>query len=598
MKDGLKDPRPVTDKTFKDMCLSNLFSVIISSCPKTTPTWSAQKAFRAPGNSISKGMFEFLLQFMAFPENYRLEGKLEDSFPELMNLLKYPIVIHKRYLQTVGVPHQWPYLLASLDYIKNLIENVSDPYEDILDWISVENRFKHLMGFFFQEFVKFTDKTYTVFLQTGEEEFVEETDILMQNIVQHPNLKEENEKLFEYSKKLEEEVEAAKKKLLERREEKVTQDKELKQYEKQLASLKQLNKTGQERKISMENYKQIDELQKLVQLREQELERQEQLGFNVNQLDAERKTILTKYETMEGRRKELEEETLKLSEMRKEKKDEILKKVSMLEKCIRECFIMTKEEEDVMFALKFDINDGESFDCDVITLKNLVYKQIKPRVERELMEDQATLNNDRLRDLTQKLQVIKNEIISIDELTRKVEEDMLRKKEEHEVYVSHRINQLKNLEGELEMMKKKEESMIARCEEAERNLKELEEKKMKDREEHLKDFEEWAVDFKKQNIKALKMLSSAQVVSIMAILEPCSKLLSFFPPETFNQFKKYTKKQTRNIEKFLSQVAGLDGDSHLATVKFKQINVDLEDKRVQIVHIWKYQSTARTLHHQ
>ena len=65
-------------------------------------------------------MFQFLYGHLE--PMYKIGAKPEEEIPRIFKVLGYPFTISKSSMYDIGTPHTWPYLLAALVWLVDLIK--------------------------------------------------------------------------------------------------------------------------------------------------------------------------------------------------------------------------------------------------------------------------------------------------------------------------------------------------------------------------------------------------------------------------------------------------------------------------------------------
>ena len=110
------DPRPITDRNYMGNCIRNLINYLTShgyDQPLST------KLLTAPTSKEFVHIVQFL--FRKIDPNFKLGAKVEDEIILIFKKLQYPFPISKSALYTVGSTHTWPSLLASLNWLVELL---------------------------------------------------------------------------------------------------------------------------------------------------------------------------------------------------------------------------------------------------------------------------------------------------------------------------------------------------------------------------------------------------------------------------------------------------------------------------------------------
>ncbi|KJE89085.1 hypothetical protein CAOG_00634 [Capsaspora owczarzaki ATCC 30864] len=112
----VKDPRPLSDKTYMADSIRNLMSFLTQHGYSTAVN---VKMLSSPSVTDFQRMFKFL--YAHLDASYPFAGKLEDEIPVLFKRMKYPFTISKSSLFAVGSPHTWPTLLGALSWLVELV---------------------------------------------------------------------------------------------------------------------------------------------------------------------------------------------------------------------------------------------------------------------------------------------------------------------------------------------------------------------------------------------------------------------------------------------------------------------------------------------
>ena len=112
----LQDPRPINDKAF----ITNEIRLLIQYLTEHGYDHAiSPKLLTAPSAKEFAHIVEFLI--CQIDPNFKFGAKFEEEYPHVMKQLKYPFNISKSYLASVGSPHSWPPLLASIHWLVELL---------------------------------------------------------------------------------------------------------------------------------------------------------------------------------------------------------------------------------------------------------------------------------------------------------------------------------------------------------------------------------------------------------------------------------------------------------------------------------------------
>lgn len=170
IKQILKDPRPLSDKGFKEQCVRTIITYL-SSHGYEHPV--SPKTLMSPTSKDFMNMVQFL--FKRIDPKMRFDNvKMEDEVPLVFRRLKYPFQISKSALYAVGSPHTWPSLLGALTWLVELLD-----YEECANEIrqsgednpssTFDNEIRNRQVF------NYIVKCYEAFL-SGQDDVVEELD--------------------------------------------------------------------------------------------------------------------------------------------------------------------------------------------------------------------------------------------------------------------------------------------------------------------------------------------------------------------------------------------------------------------------------------
>lgn len=113
----IKDPRPISDRAFKDRSIRQLIEFLVEN---SYPFPISPKLLHSPQTKDFVRIFEFLMSFI-WPK-YKVGNKIEEDVPTMLKQLGYPFSITKSAMFSVGSPLTWPALLAALSWMREQIE--------------------------------------------------------------------------------------------------------------------------------------------------------------------------------------------------------------------------------------------------------------------------------------------------------------------------------------------------------------------------------------------------------------------------------------------------------------------------------------------
>ncbi|KAK7090203.1 kinetochore protein NDC80 homolog [Littorina saxatilis] len=112
-----KDPRPVSDKSYQHRCIRALIDFLTDT---KYPHAISQKLLLSPPSKEFFKIFEHI--YCQIDPAFKMGGKMEEEVPRCLKNLGYPFQISKSSMHAVGTPHTWPYLLAALIWLVDLVK--------------------------------------------------------------------------------------------------------------------------------------------------------------------------------------------------------------------------------------------------------------------------------------------------------------------------------------------------------------------------------------------------------------------------------------------------------------------------------------------
>eukprot|EP00741_Cyanophora_paradoxa_P023779 tig00021621_g22968.t1 len=125
------DPRPISDKAYFNGCVRNLIKYLAEH-GYDHPI--SPKILSAPASKDFLHILQFLLR--QIDPNWKFGEKFLEEIPVIFKKLRYPYAISKTALHAVGSPHTWPALLASLNWLIELLT-----YEEVAGGAGAPNDF-------------------------------------------------------------------------------------------------------------------------------------------------------------------------------------------------------------------------------------------------------------------------------------------------------------------------------------------------------------------------------------------------------------------------------------------------------------------------
>uniref|UniRef100_A0A8C6WJZ6 Kinetochore protein NDC80 n=1 Tax=Neogobius melanostomus TaxID=47308 RepID=A0A8C6WJZ6_9GOBI len=113
----IKDVRPLHDKSYVQQCIRQLHEFLTDH---GFPGPLSSKTLQSPSTKEFVKMFEFVYRML--DDTFEMpKQKVEEEVPAILKALRYPFVLSKVSMYSVGAPHTWPQALGALMW---LIDNV------------------------------------------------------------------------------------------------------------------------------------------------------------------------------------------------------------------------------------------------------------------------------------------------------------------------------------------------------------------------------------------------------------------------------------------------------------------------------------------
>ncbi|XP_034727005.1 kinetochore protein NDC80 homolog [Etheostoma cragini] len=115
--DKIKDTRPLHDKSYVQQCIRQLHEFLTEH---GYPGILSAKTLQSPSTKEFVKVFEFV--YRQLDPTFEMPNlKVEEEVPAMLKALRYPFVLSKSSMYSVGAPHTWPQALGALMW---LIEQV------------------------------------------------------------------------------------------------------------------------------------------------------------------------------------------------------------------------------------------------------------------------------------------------------------------------------------------------------------------------------------------------------------------------------------------------------------------------------------------
>ncbi|XP_051797492.1 kinetochore protein NDC80 homolog [Acanthochromis polyacanthus] len=172
----IKDTRPLHDKSFVQQCIRQLQEFLTE---QGYPGTLSSKTLQSPSTKEFVKMFEFIYQQLD-PTFEMPKSKVEEEIPALLKALRYPFVLSKSSMYSVGAPHTWPQALAALIWLIDSVKiyrNLSR--QDLLSSDFCKDGGSMEEGAEYNKlFLDHTAETYSKFMQ-GQDTFEEEDEAFL-----------------------------------------------------------------------------------------------------------------------------------------------------------------------------------------------------------------------------------------------------------------------------------------------------------------------------------------------------------------------------------------------------------------------------------
>uniref|UniRef100_A0AAQ4R1Y0 Kinetochore protein NDC80 n=1 Tax=Gasterosteus aculeatus aculeatus TaxID=481459 RepID=A0AAQ4R1Y0_GASAC len=109
----IKDTRPLHDKSFVQQCIRHLHEFLTE---QGFPGILSAKMLQSPSTKEFVKVFEFVYRQLD-PTFEMPNSKVEEEVPAILKALRYPFVLSKSAMYSVGAPHTWPQALGALMWL-------------------------------------------------------------------------------------------------------------------------------------------------------------------------------------------------------------------------------------------------------------------------------------------------------------------------------------------------------------------------------------------------------------------------------------------------------------------------------------------------
>ncbi|XP_068167347.1 kinetochore protein NDC80 homolog [Antennarius striatus] len=183
----IKDARPLHDKSFVQQCIRQLHEFLTE---QGYPGTLSAKTLQSPSTKEFVKMFEFIYRQLD-PSFEMPNSKVEEEVPAILKALRYPFVLSKCSMYSVGAPHTWPQALGALMW---LIDNVKIKWslskQELLfsDFCEDSDNIEDGAGYN-KLFLDYTAETYSKFMQ-GDDTFEDEDETFITKLKKLYNVDE------------------------------------------------------------------------------------------------------------------------------------------------------------------------------------------------------------------------------------------------------------------------------------------------------------------------------------------------------------------------------------------------------------------------
>uniref|UniRef100_A0A8C9Z888 Kinetochore protein NDC80 n=1 Tax=Sander lucioperca TaxID=283035 RepID=A0A8C9Z888_SANLU len=158
----IKDTRPLHDKSYVQQCIRQLHEFLTE---QGYPGTLSAKTLQSPSTKEFVKVFEFV--YRQLDPNFEMPNlKVEEEVPAMLKALRYPFVLSKSSMYSVGAPHTWPQALGALIFRINKCNFCQELlFSDFCEDTDIEE------GAEYNKLVlDYTAETYSKFMQ-GEDTF-------------------------------------------------------------------------------------------------------------------------------------------------------------------------------------------------------------------------------------------------------------------------------------------------------------------------------------------------------------------------------------------------------------------------------------------
>ncbi|XP_078106964.1 kinetochore protein NDC80 homolog [Sander vitreus] len=163
----IKDTRPLHDKSYVQQCIRQLHEFLTE---QGYPGTLSAKTLQSPSTKEFVKVFEFV--YRQLDPNFEMPNlKVEEEVPAMLKALRYPFVLSKSSMYSVGAPHTWPQALGALMWLIDQVKiNWSLSKQELLFSDFCEDTDIEEGAEYNKLVLDYTAETYSKFMQ-GEDIF-------------------------------------------------------------------------------------------------------------------------------------------------------------------------------------------------------------------------------------------------------------------------------------------------------------------------------------------------------------------------------------------------------------------------------------------
>ncbi|XP_074493912.1 kinetochore protein NDC80 homolog [Sebastes fasciatus] len=183
----IKDTRPLHDKSYVQQCIRQLHEFLTEH---GYPGSLSSKTLQSPSTKEFVKIFEFVYRQLD-PTFEMPNSKVEEEVPAILKALRYPFVLSKSSMYSVGAPHTWPQALGALMWLIDQVKiNWCLSKQDLLfsdfgedtDEIEEGAKYNKLL-------LDYTAESYSMFMQ-GDDTFEDLDEMFLNKLKKLYNVDE------------------------------------------------------------------------------------------------------------------------------------------------------------------------------------------------------------------------------------------------------------------------------------------------------------------------------------------------------------------------------------------------------------------------